>query len=254
MLSKPLAFEQDKTAIFLRNQEMHLHFSKLDSIRHRKNTYLPQIPSSKHKKLNKNMSSPSIFRDKEYFIQRDNNLIYKKLDKICKRPNQINNDSEIIDGYLNVKKCTREKFRELKRGLLVKENIQIKNRLYNTRSVIDNKQLNEEFKKSKKISGYLRKIHPSDSVGNIYLNSKESKIIRLYEKEKMDHYLKEKEKERKEKEEALTGRKNFSSSVGDTRIRNYLKNIGGNKNEKSNKKEYIPFNIDKKILGKIRYV
>ena len=254
MLSKPLAFEQDKTAIFLRNQEMHLHFSKLDSIRHRKNIYLPKISSSKHKKLNKNISSPSIFRDKEYFIQRDNNLIYKKLDKICKRPNQINNDSEIIDGYLNVKKCTREKFRELKRGLLVKENKQIKNRLYKTRSVIDNKQLNEEFKKSKKISGYLRKIHPSDSVGNIYLNSKESKIIRLYEKEKMDYYLKEKEKERKEKEEALTGRKNFSSSIDDTRIHTYLKNINGNKNEKTNKKEYIPFNIDKKILGKIRYV
>ena len=254
MLSKPLAFEQDKTAIFLRNQEMHLHYSKLDSIRHRKNTYLPQIPSSKHKKINKNKSSPTIFRDKEYFIQRDNNLIYKKLDKICKRPNQINNDSEIIDGYLNVKKCTREKFRELKRGLLEKENIQIKNRLYKTRSVIDNKQLNEEFKKSKKISGYLRKIHPSDSVGNIYLNSKESKIIRLYEKEKMDYYLKEKEKVRKEKEEALTGRKNLSSSIDNSSIRTYLKSIGGNKNNKSNKKDYIPFNIDKKILGKIRYV
>ena len=254
MLSKPLAFEQDKTAIFLRNQEMHLHFSKLDSIRHRKNAYLPKIPSSKHRKINKNMSSPSIYRDKEYFIQRDNNLIYKKLDKICKRPNQINNDSEIIDGYLNVKKCTREKFRELKRGLLVKENKQIKNRLYKTRSVIDNKQLNEEFKKSKKISGYLRKIHPCDSVGNIYLNSKESKIIRLYEKEKMDYYLKEKEKERKEKEEALTGRQNFSCSVDNSRIHTYLKNIGGNKTVQSNKKEYIPFNIDKKILGKIRYV
>ena len=47
MLSKPLAFEQDRTAIFLRNQEMHLHFSKLDSIKHRKNIYLPIINSTK---------------------------------------------------------------------------------------------------------------------------------------------------------------------------------------------------------------
>ena len=51
MLSKPLAFEQDKIAIFLRNQEMHLHFSKLDSIKHRKNIYLPEIPSSNKSKV-----------------------------------------------------------------------------------------------------------------------------------------------------------------------------------------------------------
>ena len=246
MLSKPLAFEQDRTAIFLRNQEMHLHFSKLDSIKHRKNLYLPEIPSNNHKKLKRNPSSPAIYKDKEYFIQRDNNLIYKKIDKIFKRPNQINNDSEIIDGYLNVKKCTREKFRNIKKGLLLKENVQIKDRLYNTKAVIDNKQLNEEFKKSQKISGYLRKIHPSDSAGNIYLNKNESKIIRLYEKEKIDYYMKEKEKKRKEKEEALSGRKNISSS------NSYL--ISNGNIDKGKKKEYIPFKIDKKILAKIRYI
>ena len=250
MLSKPLAFEQDRTAIFLRNQEMHLHFSKLDSIKKRKNTYLPDI-SSKRKNNIRKKSSSAIYRDKDYFIHRDNILIYKKLDKIFKRPNQINNDSEVIDGYLNVKKCTREKFRELKRGLLVKENIQIKNRIYNTKPVIDNKQLNDEFKKSQKISGYLRKIHPSDSVGNIYLNKKESQIIRLYEKEKIDYYMREKERERKEKEEALSGKKNLSSSLDNSKMNSSLTN--GNVN-KSLKKEYIPFNIDKKILGKIRYV
>ena len=254
MLSKPLAFEQDKIAIFLRNQEMHLHFSKLDSIRQRKNTYLPEIPASKNRNLKKNASSPAIYRDKEYFIQRDNNLIYKKLNKIFKRPNEINNDSKIIDGYLKVKKDTREKFRELKKGLLVKENVQIKSRIYKTKSVIDNKQLNNEFVKSKKISGYLRKIHPTDGVGNIYLNKKESQIIRLYEKEKMDYYLKKKEKERKEKEKEdnLTGKKGISSSLDNNRMRSYLNNA--NKNDKTIKKEYIPFNIDKKILGKIRYV
>ena len=256
MLSKPLAFEQDKTAIFLRNQEMHLHFSKLDSIRQRKNIYLPKIPSTKNKHLRKNGSSPAIYRDKEYFIQRDNNLIYKKLDKICKRPNEINNDSKIIDGYLKVKKDTREKFRELKRGLLVKENVQIKNRIYNTKPVIDNKQLNDEFEKSKKISGYLRKIHPSDSVGNIYLNKKESQIIRLYEKEKMDYYMKlrEMEKKEKEKEDNLTGKKNISSSLDNSKMNSYLKNNENFNNDKTNRKEYVPFPIDKKILGKIRYV
>jgi len=256
MLSKPLAFEQDKIAIFLRNQEMHLHFSKLESIKNRKNTYLPEIHSANFKKkIKKNVSSPSLNRDKQYFIQRDNNLIYNKLNKIFKRSNQINNDSVIIDGYLNVKKLTREKYRELKKDLLVKENVLIKNRIHRTKSVIDNKQLNEEFQKSQKISGYLRKIHPSDSVGNIYLNKKESQIIRLYEKEKMDYYMKEKEKERKEieKEEALTGRKNISSTLDNSRLYSYLNNKNNN-NDKTNNKDYVPFDIDKKILGKIRYV
>ena len=235
MLSKPLAFEQDKIAIFLRNQEMHLHFSKLDSIKQRKNLYLPEIPSSNKNQirvLKKNSSTPSILKDKQYFIKRDNNIIYNILDRISKRPNQISNDSEIIDGYLNVKKSTREKFRALKKNLLIKENIKIKSRIANTKSVIDNKQLNEEFERSQKISGYLRKIHPSDSANNIYLNKKESEKIRQYEREKMEYYLKEKEKG------DLTGRKNISSSMDQSKLQS-LRN--GPK-------------IDKKILGKIRYV
>ena len=235
MLSKPLAFEQDKIAIFLRNQEMHLHFSKLDSIKQRKNIYLPEIPSSnknKNRVLKKNSSSPSILKDKQYFIRRDNDIIYNILDRISKRPNQINNDSEVIDGYLNVKKSTREKFRALKKNLLIKENIKIKSRIANTKSVIDNKKLNEEFEKCQKISGYLRKIHPSDSANNIYLNKKESEKIRQYEREKMEYYLKEKEKGE------LTGRKKISSSMDQSRMQS-LRN--GPK-------------IDKKILGKIRYV
>ena len=249
MLSKPLAFEQDKIAIFLRNQEMHLHFSKLASIRTRKNIYLPEIPS-KNKKLKKYGS------DKDYFIQRDNNLIYKKLNKIFTRPNQISNDSKIIDGYLNVKKFTREKFRGIKKGLLLKENKQIKNRIYETKPVIDNNQLNEEFKRSQKISGHLRKIHPSDSAGNIYLNRKESQLIRLYEKEKMDYYLKEKEKEKKEGEEEKeeNEKNNVLTSLDNTKLNSYLNIYKDKKNDKSNEKEYVPFNIDKKILGKIRYV
>ena len=158
MLAKPLAFEQDKNAIFLRNQEMHLHFSKLDSIRQRKNTYLPDITNTKYLlRIKKNYSSPSILRDKQYFIQRDNKLIYQKLDKINHRVNQINNDSEIIDGYLNIKKYTREKFRQLKRGLLERENVELKKRLIHTKSVIDYRVLDNDFRKLKKISGYLRK-------------------------------------------------------------------------------------------------
>ena len=80
MISKPLAFEQDKVAIYLSNQDMHLHFSKLDSIKNRKNLYLPDIPSIKN--LKKNFSSSKIYNDKDYFIQQDNSIIYKKINNI----------------------------------------------------------------------------------------------------------------------------------------------------------------------------
>ena len=235
MLSKPLAFEQDKIAIFLRNQEMHLHFSKLDSIKQRKNLYLPEIPSNKKsniKTLRKNGSTPSLLKDKQYFIRRDNDIIFKILDNISKRPNQINNDSEVIDGYLNVKKFTRQRFRALKNNLLLKENIKIKERIAKTKPVIDIKQMDDEYEKSKKISGYLRKIHPSGSASNIYLNKKESDLIREYEKEKIEYYMKEKEKGE------MSGRKNIASSFDNARMKPFL----------------INHKIDKKILGKIRYV
>ena len=78
--------------------------------------------------------------------------------------------------------------------------------------VIDNKVLSNEFKKLKKISGYLRKVRPQDSVGNIYLNRKESQIIRKYEKEKADFLLKTKEKG------YITRRRNLASSADNIKL------------------------------------
>ena len=244
MLNKPLAFEQDKNAIFLRNKEMYHHYSKLDSIRHRKNIYLPEINSSKAKNLKKNFSSPSILRDKQYFINRDNRLIYKKLDKINRRTNHLNNESEIINGYLNVKKYTREKFREIKNLLLNQENIKLKERISHTRPVIDNKIFDIDFQKLRKISNCLRKVKQKDSLGNIYINRKESEIIRQYEKEKKDFYYKNREKESKNNDDYFTTRKNESTSIDNKQFKTSI----------LNKREKLPFNIDKKILKKIAYV
>ena len=151
----------------------------------------------------------------------------------------MNNDSEVIDGYLNIKKYTRDKFREIKRSLLEKENFKLKTRIIHTKSVINNRVLSDEFKKLKKISNYLRKVKPQDSVGNIYLNRKESQIIRKYEKEKADYFLKTKEKE------SLTKRRNVVSSADERKISGY---------KTTNKLNKTPFNIDRKILRKIAYV
>ena len=173
-----------------------------------------------------------------------NKLIFQKLDKINHRVNQLNNESEIIDGYLNVKKNTRERFRELKKDLLDKENVKLKERISNTKPVIDNKTLDTEFQKLKKISVYLRKVRPQDGVGNIYLNRKESQILRQYEKEKIEFLLKTKDKDNKKESEYLTRRRNFGTSIDNNKLNTHT----------FNKRYKFPINIDKKILKKIAYV
>ena len=238
MLTKPLAFEQDKNAIFLRNQEMHLHFCKLDSIKQRKNSYLPDESYTKRLlRLKKNYSSPSILRDKQYFINRDNQLIYQKLHKINKRVNQLNNESEIIDEYLNIKKYTLDKTRALRKNLLRKENEKFRERITHTKSVIDNRVLDNQFQKLQKISGYLRRVQPQGSM-QVYLNRKESQIIRKYEKQKEKYFWR-------------TKNKDFS-----TRIRNINSSMDHCRNtfRSSNKNFKLPFTIDKKLLRKIAYV
>ena len=137
-------------------------------------------------------------------------------------------------GYLNIKRYTREKNREIKRGLLEKENTKIKERLYHTKSVIDNRALDLEFQKLKKISGYLRKVHPQDSVGKIFLNRKESQIIRQYEKEKAEFLLKTKR-----------NKQNFIASADNIKLKSYKTTTRINN---------PPFSIDKRILRKIAYV
>lgn len=239
MLTKPLAFEQDKNAIFLRNQEMHLHFCKLDSIKQRKNAYLPEISYTKHLlQLKKNYSSPSIIRDRQYFINRDNQLIYQKLHKINRRINQLNNESEIIDEYLNIKKYTLDKTRALRKNLLQKENEKFRERITHTKSVIDNRVLDNQFQKLQKISSYLRRVQPQGSM-QVYLNRKESQIIRKYEKQKEKYFWRTKNRD------DLSARiRNLNSSMDHCR----------NTFRISNKRFKLPFSIDKNILRKIAYV
>ena len=239
MLTQPLAFEQDKNAIFLRNQEMHLHFCKLDSIKQRKNAYLPEISYTKHLlQLKKNYSSPSIIRDRQYFINRDNQLIYQKLHKINRRVNQLNNESEIIDEYLNIKKYTLDKTRALRKNLLQKENEKFRERITHTKSVIDNRVLDNQFQKLQKISSYLRRVQPQGSM-QVYLNRKESQIIRKYEKQKEKYFWRTKNRD------DLSARiRNLNSSMDHCR----------NTFRISNKRFKLPFSIDKNILRKIAYV
>ena len=234
MLAKPVAFEQDKNAIFLRNQEMHIHYSKLEAINKRKNCYLPIISKkSKPKKMNGCISAPHMnikSREQQYFINRDNLYIYNRLDKIVNRSNQLNDDSKIIDGYLNIKKHTRERVRELKKQLLNKENIIIRDRLRNTKPVIDNAKCNEEFQTSKKICNQLRKVTPSNNVSTIYLSKNESHQIREYEKEK-------------ERIENALRKRSTESGLNNKKS-----------DEINNKRRMLnSVKIDRKVLAKVKY-
>ena len=234
MLSKILPFEQDREAIYLRNQEMYHHYSRLESIKQRKNEYLPEIPTQKiFTGLKKNISSPQIINKKHFLLQKDNKLIFQKLDRISHRTNQINSDNEakVIDEYLNIKKNTLEKYREFQKGLIEKENIKLKKRITRTKPVIDNKIIDNDFQKFKKIADHLRKVKPKENPGNVYLNRKESQIIRRYEKERAEYYLKTRAKENKE-----------------NNIISFKRNI------KTNQYNNFHSNIDKNILKKIPYL
>jgi hypothetical protein len=251
MLARPVAFEQDKLAIFLRNQEMHLHFSKLHAIKNRKNSYLPNLESlNPNKKFRRLTLLNFLIKEKQYFINRDNNIIFKKLKGIFQRPNTIRNDQEILRRYLNIQRCSRIKLSEYKKNLLDKENSFIKTRLNKTRSVIDMKQLDYEFMRAKKISGYLRKIHSKDNVNKIYLNQKESDIIREYEQNKMYSYIKEKIKKFKQNQTTREYNSSFNSLLPSFTSRS-ARTL---KTESPGKKRKGSFKIDKRILSKIRYV
>ena len=246
MISKPLTFEQDKTAIFIRNQDLYLHFTKLDSIKQRKNAYLPEISQTKNQiNLKKTFSTPAL-RDKQFFISRDNKIIFQKLDKINRRANKLNSQTEIIDGYLNEKKFNLDKFREIQKDSLFKENVKLRERISNTKPVIDNKIFDNDFEKLKKISGYLRKVKPQNNVGNIYLNRKETQLLRKYVKEKNEYLLKSNQKDNNKDKDKIffTRRRNLSNTIDTNKLNTHTFNL----------KSKFPFNIDKKILKKIAYI
>ena len=186
-------------------------------------------------------------KDNDYEIQRDNKMIFKKLNNISKRSNNINNDCGTIAYFLTNKKTIKDKFRLIKNDLLSKENAQIFDRINNTKPVIDHKILNNDFQKNKKLTVFMRKIHPNQSVSDVFINRKESEMIRKYEQEKRGIYRKEKERG-KNHNGSLTTRKYISSSIDNERLHSYK-----NKSfEKKNKRTFHVPSIDKKILCKLK--
>lgn len=183
MSSVPYAFEHDKTSVFIRNQFMHIHFKKLNKIQNRKSSFLPVITTY----LQKTKGSPSKFPthtiQQKYVINRDNRTMFKKLNAVCNRSCQAIKDEGQIDKYLEMKKSTREGIRQIKTNLLFESNIKIKERIQNTKPVLNKTKMKEDFDQSRFYYNNLRKIKPSQSVCELFLTKNESKMIERYTNE-----------------------------------------------------------------------
>ena len=184
-MSTRYAFELDHTSTYLRNRDMHIYYQKLNKITHRKKTFLPKL-TVKVSSCPKNVkghqplkfATHSIYE--KYVIRRDNAIIYNKLDKIHNRSSQAIDDEAKIQKYLDIKKHTREEIRKIKANLLKESNQKIRQHLYKTKPVLNALKMKSDFIATRGYLNNLRKLKPSQSVGEIFLTKDESDQIDKY--------------------------------------------------------------------------
>ena len=189
-MSSRYAFELDHTSTYLRNRDMRAYYQKLNEIITRKKNFLPKINLSKNTALsapkNKNpknnhplkFATHSIYE--KYVIRRDNAIIFNKLDKIHNRSCQAIDDEAKIHKYLDIKKNTREGLRKINQNLLKESNIRIKNHLYQTKPVLNALKMKNEFLVTRGYYENLKKLKPSQSVGEVFLTKNESDHLDRY--------------------------------------------------------------------------
>ena len=156
-------------------------------------TFLPRIiPNSiifpsqpkKKSKINKINNHPLKFQThsiyEKYVIRRDNEIIYNKLDRIHNRSCQAVDDEAKIQKYLDIKKNTREGIRKINQNLLRESNKKIKSQIYQTKPVLNTLKLKSDFIATRGYYKNLRRLRPSQSVGEIFLTKNESDNIDRY--------------------------------------------------------------------------
>ena len=184
-MSTRYAFELDHTSTYLRNRDMHIYYQKLNKINNRKRTFLPKLqvkisscPKYKNGHQPLKFATHSIYE--KYVIRRDNAIIYNKLDRIHNRSCQAIDDEAQIQKYLDIKKNTREGIRKIKENLLKESNIKIREKLYRTKPVLNALKMKSDFIATRSYFNNLRKLKPSQSVGEIFLTKNESDKIDKY--------------------------------------------------------------------------
>lgn len=179
------AFEHDKTSIFIRNQFMHVHFRKLDHIKHRNNTFLPLITTNAKKTEGSPSKFPTYTIAQKYVMKRDNKILFRKLNSVMNRESQIVKDEGQINKYLEMKRGTRENIRKIKSKILSKSNEDIKSRIKKTKPVINRDKIDNDFYLSRVYFKNLKNIKKNQSVCELFLTKNESKIIDNYTNEMM---------------------------------------------------------------------
>ena len=184
-MSTRYAFELDHTSTYLRNRDMHIYYQKLNKINNRKRTFLPKLqvkisscPKYKNGHQPLKFATHSIYE--KYVIRRDNAIIYNKLDRIHNRSCQAIDDEAQIQKYLDIKKNTREGIRKIKENLLKESNIKIREKLYRTKPVLNALKMKSDFIATRSYFNNLRKLKPSQSIGEIFLTKNESDKIDKY--------------------------------------------------------------------------
>ena len=184
-MSTRYAFELDHTSTYLRNRDMHIYYQKLNKINNRKRTFLPKLqvkisscPKYKNGHQPLKFATHSIYE--KYVIRRDNAIIYNKLDRIHNRSCQAIDDEAQIQKYLDIKKNTREGIRKINQNLLRESNKKIKHQIYQTKPVLNAFKMKTDFIATRGYYNNLRRLRPSQSVGEIFLTKNESDNIDRY--------------------------------------------------------------------------
>ena len=171
MLLKSSPFELDREAMILRNNKLLKHYDQLNIIRNRKNLFLPKISSLS----NNNISSPTKTLGKKfkykYLIQlrinAENEQMCNKINEITNRPNKkLSPEKDIFFNLINFKKKSRNNVRKHHLEFLVKSNDAIRKRINDIHPVINHKELDLEYRKTRKIYKLNKKLKPCFSGGN----------------------------------------------------------------------------------------
>ena len=171
MLLKHSPFELDRESMILRNNKLLKHYDQLNLIKNRKNLFLPKISSPSKNKIcspkkisTKNKIFKNIF---QYKIDQENEKMCNKIESITNRPlKKVLSEQEMFYNLIKFNKKSRNKIRKLNLDLLVKSNDAIRKRINDVHPVINHKELDKQYKKTRKIYKLNQKLKPCFSCGN----------------------------------------------------------------------------------------
>ena len=171
MLLKYSPFELDRESMILRNNKLLKHYDQLNLIKNRKNLFLPKISSPTKNKIcspkkisTKNKIFKNIFQAK---IDQENEKMCNKIESITNRPiKKVLSEQEIFYNLIKFNNKSRNKIRKQNLDLLVKSNDAIRKRINDVHPVINHKELDKQYKKTRKIYKLNQKLKPCFSCGN----------------------------------------------------------------------------------------